>query len=174
MRRFLAAALVVGLCCFASVLQAAVYEWVDDKGVVNFTDNADKIPSKYMGKAKEKSPENSRITVTPSSTVDAPPVEKSGADGSFGGFSKGWWKSRFSELRDEKKSIENSLLVKKEELNTLRRKKVIYQRGSDRIAYNEQHEEIARDEARIKELEEKLLALDADAAKAGVPFEWRQ
>ncbi len=33
---------------------AAVYEWKDDNGVVNFTDDPENIPAKYLKKAKKR------------------------------------------------------------------------------------------------------------------------
>ncbi|GAB7027531.1 DUF4124 domain-containing protein [Geotalea toluenoxydans] len=159
----------------ASQSQAAVYQWVDDKGVVHFTDNADKIPSKYLNKVRERESVNGSVTVTPSTvqpgkqpdsgdTVDRAPVRED----------EGVWRSRFSGLREEKKQVERGLVAKKEKLATLRRKKATYGRGSDRTAYYDQYAEIERDETRIKELEQRLRDLDAEAGRAGVPLEWRQ
>ncbi|MHB8058012.1 MAG: DUF4124 domain-containing protein [Desulfuromonadaceae bacterium] len=42
--------LLLVLCCSA-VADAVTYNWTDDQGVVNFTDNPDRIPAKYRSKA---------------------------------------------------------------------------------------------------------------------------
>lgn len=156
---------------------AAVYEWVDDKGVVHFTDNADKIPPKYLKKVRERDNGAGSVTITPQAVPSDRPSDRQ--TGSAAGRERirndeGVWRSRFTSLREEKKRIELGLAAKREKLMTLRRKRTIYQRSTDRTAYNEQNAEIEQDEARIKELEKKLLELDAEAARAGVPMEWRQ
>lgn len=171
------ALLSVFLWIQTSESQAAVYQWVDDKGVVHFTDNADKIPSKYLNKVRERESVNGSVTVTPSTVKPSKQSDRGSGDAAGRvpvGENEEMWRSRFSGLREEKKQIEAGLEAKKEKLAILRRKKALYLRGSDRTAYYEKNTEIERDEARIKELEQRLRDLDAEAARAGVPTEWRQ
>lgn len=155
---------------------AAVYEWVDDKGVVHFTDDADKIPAKYLQKVKERESVKGTVIIIPSTgTADgAKDIGSSTEPPAATRLDEDLWRSRFQALREEKKQLEEGLVAKREKLNTLRRKKVIYGRGSDRVAFNDEFNDIARDEASIKELEQKLKDLDTEASKAGVPLEWRQ
>jgi len=40
------------LCC-AAVVEAEVYTWTDDQGVVTYTDNPARIPSRYSGQMRE-------------------------------------------------------------------------------------------------------------------------
>lgn len=159
--------------------QASTYEWLDEKGVVHFTDDPDRIPAKYLKRVKERDSVKEEATKPPSppATESAAPVvsDDKGRDGRiYGGHGEDWWRSGFATLRAEIKSLENGLVVKRENLNVVRRKRVIYQRGSDRVAFNDLNDEIKRDEAKIKELQEQLNALDMEAAKVGVPLEWRQ
>lgn len=46
--------------------------------------------------------------------------------------------------------------------------------GALRAEYYKLKDEIEKDEARIKEIEQELVSVDAEATKAGVPFEWRK
>ena len=39
--------------CNATVVEAEVYTWTDDQGVVTYTDNAARIPFRYTGQQKE-------------------------------------------------------------------------------------------------------------------------
>lgn len=156
---------------FTAVAQADTYRWVDDKGVIHFTDNPDRIPSKYLKRVQEVSsqespapiPQRQSQTATRDSSPDLP-----------GGLSEQAWRSRFSALRAELKALKDELPVKREALDQFRRKRIIYQRPQDRSAYNQQMEKIERDEARISELEAQLAALDIEASRAGVPLGWRQ
>ena len=47
-------------------------------------------------------------------------------------------------------------------------------RAQDREAVNTLDAEISVDELRISELQSRIAELDQQAAKAGVPAEWRQ
>jgi hypothetical protein len=182
MKVFLILFMATFLSSFAA--RAATYEWVDDKGVVNFTDNPDKIPAKYRKKVKKR-PYGTyeKPTMAPSGKIQEQPQPVTGTESELGGQNRRklfsghdetWWRSRFAGVRNELKEIQDGLPRKKEELIALRRKMTIYKTGHDRKAYYEKLAEIEKDEARIKDLNEQLDALDGEASKVGVPFEWRQ
>lgn len=173
----LIAAMVV-MAGFIAAAGADTYHWVDDKGVVHFTDNPDRIPPKYLKRVRE-------IPTTeppPSTTHDSPSLQqkpdqqpqKNVGPVLPGGFSEETWRSRFTSLRTELKALQDALPGKREALNQLRRKRIIYQRTQDRVAYNAEEEQIERDQARINELQAQLSALEIEASRAGVPMSWRQ
>jgi hypothetical protein len=174
--------LFMGTFIFSLTASAAMYEWTDNKGVVNFTDNPDKIPAKYLKKVKKRS--SIIVDVTGSSPVEktqekAPPASAQepvtqNIEKLYGGHDQSWWRSRFSGIRNELKAVQDGLPGKKENLIGLRRKMTIYNYAHDRKAYYDKMAEIKNDEAREKELNEQLNSLDAEASKAGVPSEWRQ
>jgi hypothetical protein len=178
MRQLIAAMVITA--GFSAVACADVYRWVDDKGVVHFTDDPDRIPGKYL-KSVTKRPAPSS---PPSSSGSSQPVSSSpqqvrqppGIPGTAlsGGMNEQTWRSRFSALRTEIKTLQNGLPAKREALDQLRRKRIIYQRTQDRMAYNDLNANIERDEARIAELQAQLSALEVEASKAGVPLDWRQ
>jgi len=167
---------------FSLTAGATMYEWTDNKGVVNFTDNPDKIPAKYLKKVKKRP--SITVDATGSSTVEktqekAPPVSgqepvTQNIEKIYGGHDQSWWRSRFSGIRNELKAVQDGLPGKREDLISLRRKMTIYNYAHDRKAYYDKLDEIKNDEAREKELNEQLNSLDAEASKAGVPSEWRQ
>ena len=171
--RFLLLLLMV-LLAGAGTGQAATYEWVDAGGVVHFTDDPGNIPEKYRDKAKKLENGIPNIISEPAAPPAAPTITGGMTEGANAGHDQQWWHSRYTELRNEIKGVREALPQKKEKLVELRRKRVIFQRGSDRVAYNDLAKEIAADEARLQQLEEQLAALDQEAAKAGVPLEWRQ
>ena len=161
---------------------AATYEWKDEKGVVNFTDNPDKIPAKYLKKVKKRpsitvdetgtSTEGKNQEKAPSVSAQEPVTQN--MEKLYGGHDQSWWRSRFSGLRNELKAVQDGLPGKKEDLIGLRREFNIYHYGRDRKAYYDKLAEIENDEAREKELNEQLKALDVEASRAGVPSEWRK
>jgi len=167
---------------FSLTAGAAMYEWTDNKGVVNFTDNPDKIPAKYLKKVKKRpsitgdqtgsSPAEKTQEKAPAASGQEPDTQK--IEKLYGGHEQIWWRSRFSDIRNELKAVQEGLLGKKEELVGLRRQMTIYNYGRDRKAYYDKLAEIEKDETREKELNEQLNSLDIEASKAGVPAEWRQ
>ncbi|WP_298439361.1 DUF4124 domain-containing protein [Geobacter sp.] len=160
---------------WAQISHGATYQWVDEKGVVNFTDDPDKIPPKYLKKAR-------KITELSPSAPSGPSQQERGSEPPppqpaptlIGGKDEQAWRARFSSLRAEIKALREGLPAKEEELVQLRRKRVIFKGAPERVAYYAKKEEIEKDEARIKELEAELAALDQEASRAGVPLEWRK
>ena len=178
MKQFIRAfAIVAG---FTVVASADTYRWVDDAGVIHFTDNPDRIPSRYLKRVQEiPSPTDS--VPKPKAKPPAPPSQRQSQPTTDlvapllpGGLSEQVWRSRYTTIRAELKVLRDGLPEKQEALNQLRRKRFIFQRYQDRLAYNQQKDNIEHDEARIKELEGQLSALDVEASRVGVPMEWRK
>jgi hypothetical protein len=161
---------------------AAMYEWTDDKGVVNFTDNPKNIPAKYRNKVKKRP----SITGEPTESVPAgtpqpgespqalEPTPQPGKSVMYGGHDESWWRSRYSNLHQELKALQDGLPTKREDLSAARRKFTVYQFPQNRRAYYDLMAEVDKDEARIKDLTNQLESLDVEAARAGVPLDWRR
>lgn len=163
-------ALFIAMFAF-SVAQAEVYQWVDRQGVVHFTDDLDNVPARYRKKVKTIESAAPGERPIPPAAAPAPAAKKAEL---YGGRDQNWWSTTFRMARGELRTAREQLAGKQESLTALRRKRVIYQRTRDRIAYNELKEEIGRDEEKIKQLQEKLANLESEADRAGVPPEWRQ
>jgi hypothetical protein len=152
-----------------------MYEWTDNEGVINFTDNPGNIPAKYLKRVKKRP----SIDVKTGETAIAPPqAPAEGARGEtgvlHGGHNEDWWRSEFGKPRDEKKLLEDALPAKRDALEQARRTLAIYPYPPNRQAYYDLLAEIQRDEARIEELNKQLQSLDNEASRAGVPFGWRK
>ena len=170
--------LISAVFAVTSVASGATYEWIDSKGVVHFTDDPDRIPAKYLKRVRE------RESLKGEEMKSAPSPEKSSAPSAagsmdthgqaYGGNDEKRWRSRFVGLRTDIKGLEDGLAQKREKLIVLQRKRTLYHRPGDRVAVNDLTDEIARDEARIKELREELDKTEADAVRSGVPSGWRQ
>jgi len=171
--------LFLGLSVIAS---ADIYQWVDNKGVVNFTDNIESIPKKYQkkvkilssGEASQEAPASGPAQPA-EQNVPVPQPEKSLQQQKiFGGHDETWWRSQYGTLRGELAQIQANLPSKRSEAEQLRRKLVIFTYARNRVEYQDKLAEIQRDEGRITTLTEQLSSLDTQASAAGVPFEWRQ
>lgn len=175
-----AVAMLITLAPFvvAPAGEAATYEWVDDAGVVHFTDDQGRIPAKYLKRAKELNSGSHEDVKSP-----AAPVPQAAPSPAFsperkvvkpGGYREGYWRSKFASLRGEIKKLEESLPAMKEELNKLNRKKIVYGRASDRVARGKAAQAVTEAEERIKLLQEELKTLEYEASQADVPSEWRR
>lgn len=176
--RFALLVLLVVLSSAASFAQAAFYEWIDADGVVHITDNRNKIPKKYQPKARRlELPEELGPAMAAPPAPQAPtqpPTRASGPQTEPGGHTQMWWRERFASLRSELEKLQGALPQKEAKLVELRRQRVIFTRARDREAVNAMESEISADEARITELRSQIEALDQEAARAGVPAEWRR
>jgi len=195
--RWMIVLLITVFACSAAL--ADVYEWVDREGVTHFTDNLDKVPAKYREKVKRReSVAGEKGEATQVQSPPPEPVSEKPKAAVYGGHDENWWRSGFRSLQEELQHIKEKLPEKREELTKLRRqwivsmgrtpkegestsdpenyvtKSALSTPGQHRVAYYEKKGEIEKDEARIKEIEGQLTSLDADATRAGVPFEWRK
>lgn len=173
MKQLIAVAGIVAI--WISLAQADTYRWVDDKGVVHFTDDPDRIPSRYLKRVQEIPADPSSLQQDKApAPLTAPPSQAGSGSILPGGLPEPAWRSRFTTIRAEMKALQDGLTKKREALDQLRRKRIIYQRSQDRLAYSEQADDIERDEVRSRELEAQLNALENEASRAGVPLEWRR
>jgi len=164
--------LLSGLMMMVGVAHGEIYQWSDKSGVVHFTDNPDNIPQLYRGKARE-------VDATPTVQESEKPPEtqtttQEKAAPTYGGHDENWWRSSYRSIRDEMKRIQDKLPGKQEDLSVLRRRRALFQRPSDRVAFFALDDEIKGDEQRLTDLQKRLDALDAEATSAGVPLEWRK
>jgi hypothetical protein len=177
MKRFSVVCILTALA--ASPALGDIFQWTDDKGVVHFTDDADRVPSRYKGKVRVQptEPQAPAAKPAPAQPEQVRPVvvqpEPAGTT-LYGGHDEGWWRGRFLELRGSLAGIQNGLPAKRERLLQLNRERVLYTRARDRVAYYDLQAEIDRDEAQIAEFQKNLQDLDREASSAGVPFDWRK
>ncbi len=173
--------LILTVFLFSTNVQAALYQWTDDRGVINFTDNPDSVPAKYRKRVKKRPSINmegdesgsiQQEGESPQTTEPAPAFENQPL--LYGGHNEDWWRSQFKSLRSELKNIQDGLPAKKEELEAARRKMTIYAYPRYRKAYYDLLADIEKDNNRIKELNGQLESLDNEASRAGVPMDWRQ
>jgi hypothetical protein len=158
-------------------VQAEIFEWIDGQGVVHFTDDLDKVPSKFRKKVQIKTPASGGGGGATAEKVQPPAVAAPLSEVKellYGGHDEHWWRSSFNVAQEEIKNTQDQLAVKKQSLAELHRKRVIFQKPSDRVAYYSLADEISGDEEKIKTLQTQFTTLQAEADKVGVPQEWRQ
>ena len=154
--------------------QGAVYQWLDEKGNISFTDNPANIPEKYRQSA-------TRLDETPSSKkpkTNIAPEAPSSNDADQGsktlddnGRDEQWWRARTQELRHRKEL----LLAEKERLTS--RVNPLGSLGLGSIEANEQAKE---SKGRLEQIKNEIETIDYDlnvllpeeARKANAPPGW--
>lgn len=176
--------LLITLVFVATSAQASTYKWVDDQGTLNFTEDPGNIPKKYRKNARivtEEEPaadeaENKETGsgVKPQEKAPDPvaaqgtaPTEKQDKKKAvYGGKDATVWKSEFSRLRSELKTIDEQLGSKR----------TLFSDPSklSRTQYKSLQYEIKNLEQLWNDLAAKLKSLRADATREGVPLEFQQ
>jgi len=181
-----------------SPVYGETYQWEDDQGGVHFTDNANKIPAKYRKKVRQResmSGEGSVVQPAPRTEPLPAAQQKQQRVELFGGQPVGWWQQRFAVLKRDLAAASAALNEKQEALqqahhayrvslgtsqikNDNKAKDTVKSFalnsiGAKRKAYYDLQAEVPEAEAKVKDLEGQLVALQAEADAAGVPAEFR-
>jgi hypothetical protein len=166
------------LLLLTSGVQAAVFEWTDDKGVVHFTDNPERVPAKYRHKARERESISGETSATapesPQQAVPAPAPPAPVKPELYGGHDLDWWRNEYRTLTKAISAATDDLAKAKEDLGAARRKKMIFERTRDREGYVQRKTDVEARENRLADLQKRLADLESAAARAGVPPRWQE
>jgi uncharacterized protein YfcZ (UPF0381/DUF406 family) len=174
MRKFF---ILLILLAFAIPANAAtIYKWVDEEGVVNFTDDYNHVPSSYRDRVEAK--DNLTEGVVPAYTSDAPPRERGEAKTDIYGRDETWWREKVQpwkeQLKEATENYENAYKEFIEQGEGLVRvkfgSKTQYQMGTYALPGLTQQLEEHR--AQIAEAEDMLHKLSKEAEKAKANPEW--
>jgi hypothetical protein len=157
-----------------------IYQWVDEKGTVHFTDDFNQIPEKYQDQVKErKTPKEPASAPSPSPSIKPPqgkkPPEPSGEKKDILGRGEDWWRDQAMEWKQklikaqkDYEAAQAALKTKEKELEEARFKPKSFQRKlQDEVKVleqkaNEQKKQV--DEA--KNMLERVLPRQAEEHRA--------
>jgi hypothetical protein len=159
---------------------ANIYKWVDEKGVVNFTDDYNKIPPSYRDRVEVR--EYIEEGGSPLHTLEAPPTvatkPKEEVRTDIYGRDETWWREKVRPWKEQlKKATENyemahhKLMEKAENLGSVWK----YSRGYYRVNVLEidrLKEEMAKYDAQIAEAKEQLEKLSKEAEESKADPDW--
>jgi len=159
----------------ATIASAQLYEWTDDRGNVSFTDNPDSIPAKYRNRAKVRDE-------AMKGAVEKGEVKKEGGSlpqtqeepkspDFYGGRPLSAWQAAYARKLGTLESLQARLSELKDEQNSARRKKIVYQRPADRRALLVKNQELEAAEARVKVAEKELADVRSQAESFGITIE---
>jgi hypothetical protein len=158
-----------------------IYKWVDEKGVVNFTDDFNNVPSPYRGQVEAK--EYITEGGSPLTTEDRPassvlPQTKEEVRADIYGRDETWWRERVSpwnerlqEATSNRDRTQNEIVRRAEELGT----KTFWSRSQYQIQASgvaRLKEAMMMYEAQIAEVRSQLAKLSKEAEETKANPEW--
>ena len=167
--------LIMAILLFASPGRTGeVWRWVDERGVVHFTDSPDSVPEKYRKDIDHRELPEERET-SPGTTREAKEVTEEPRDRY--GRGEDYWVKRANEIKGqlnraqeeyERVRLEYNDLIAKYNATRSRAKRRQYQTEIESL--QAQLDLRGEDIERTKEILEKTLPEEAE--RAGVPVEW--
>jgi hypothetical protein len=117
------------LCVLVTPVSAAtIYKWEDERGVVNFTDDFDNVPSAYRDQVEVKeylTEGGSPLTTAEKPSPSAAPAPKEELRADIYGRDETWWRGRvrpwnelLKEATENHERVQKKFLAKAEELST--------------------------------------------------------
>jgi len=161
-----------------------MYQWTDESGTVNFSDNPIEIPGEYEKGAKKR--DSIKREASPHQAENSKKYRPPNWAGLLhGGHDENWWRSRFAELHAQIRMKKDTISKKQAKL------KVVHFRMAEsdaigaptamygspqknRREYKDLYYEIKADEESVTALEKELESLAIEASRTGVPFDWQQ
>ncbi|HZV82539.1 MAG TPA: DUF4124 domain-containing protein [Geobacteraceae bacterium] len=149
-----------------------LYEWTDDSGSVNFSDDPEHIPAKYRSRAKTRESTTGETaekgeTRKEKSPVQAAPSTRSAPE-LYGGRTLSWWQESYAAKSKRLQALQARLAKLKDEQITARRKKLTLQRAMDRTALNAKMEEVTAMEAQVTDMEKEMAEFKSLAESSGL------
>jgi len=151
---------------------AQVYKWVDEKGIVHFTDDITQIPEKYRRAIEEREVTEEKIETKEEGEA---PQKKKQADSYKDRLGRGeqYWKARVEESRKKLESLQEKVEALRLKYNELTEKFNASKSSAERATIRNNREQIKTqmDELRVqigetKEILEKKIPEEASLYKA--------
>jgi hypothetical protein len=165
------------LLAFASIANAAIiYKWVDDKGVVNFTDDYSIVPPEYRDQVSTAVMEETPSAGGPTSPrATAGKIEEAKTD--IYGLDEVWWKEKAlpwkEQLKEATANYETTNMKIIERAEALSRK---YwsptQYKMNMVDLEKLKEERLKYQGQIAEAKEKLERISKEAVEAKADLNW--
>ena len=169
---------LIFLILFAFILpaySATVYKWVDKNGVVNFTDDYEKVPPLYRNQVQEEEREEVQKLPSPPTSPQTPPPKEEETGKDVYGRDEAWWQDRVhpwkEQLKDATENLEKAqkkFIEKTEELS----QKGLGSRARYKVESDKYKEERMKYEAQIAEAKEMLEKFSKEAKEAKADPAW--
>jgi chromosome segregation ATPase len=155
----------------ATLSNAQLYKWVDEKGTVHFTDDITQIPERHRRTVEEREVEEEKIETK--ETGEAPQKKQPDSDKDRLGRGEEYWKARVEESRKKLESLQEKVESLRLKYNELTEKYNTSKSSAERAMIRNDREQIRNqmDELRLqigetKEMLEKKIPEEASLYRA--------
>lgn len=155
----------------AEISFGQVYKWVDEKGLVHFTDDMSQIPEKYRRAIEEIGVQEERKE--PQTEGESPPKKKEDTYRDRSGRGEEYWKGRVEEWKKKLQTLQESVENLRLKYNELTEKFNTSKSSAERATIRNERELIKNQMdqyrsqiAEAKEMLEKKIPEEADLYKA--------
>jgi hypothetical protein len=168
--------LLILLVFISPAYAGTAYKWVDEKGIVGFTDDFSIIPPEYRGRISTEVMEETPSVGVPTSPQAAPPkIEEAKTD--IYGLGENWWRDKVSPWRERLKeataNYETTNMKIIERAEALSRK---YwsptQYKMNMVDLEKLKEERLKYQTQIAEAKERLERISKEAVEAKADLNW--
>jgi chromosome segregation ATPase len=163
--------LILLLLFTATFSYAQVYKWVDEKGIVHFTDDITQIPEKYRRTIEER--EVKEESIETKEAGEAPQKKQADAYKDRLGRGEEYWKGRVEESKKKLQSLQEKVESLRLKYNELTEKFNTSKSSAERATIRNDREQIKNqmDELRVqigevKEMLEKKIPEEASLYRA--------
>lgn len=156
---------------------ATIYKWVDKNGVINFSDDYEKVPPPYRDQIQKEEQEDVQEPApsAPSSQVTQPPIEPKEEEKDIYGRNEAWWREKVRPWKEQLKEANENLERLRQEYSdktaTMAQKGLV-SRARYQIETKRYNEEKAKYEAKINEAKERLEKLSREAEESKANPDW--
>jgi predicted ribosome quality control (RQC) complex YloA/Tae2 family protein len=170
--------ILIFLVLFAFILPvdaATIYKWVDKKGVVNFTDDYEKVPPLYRNQVQEEGKEEVKKMPPPPTSPQPLPLKEEEIGKDIYGRDETWWQDRVLPWKERlKEATENLERVSKEfaDKTVEMGRKGLVSRARHQTEANKYNEEKKKYEAQITEAKEMLEKFSKEAEESKANPDW--
>jgi len=155
----------------ATLSYAQIYKWVDEKGIVHFTDDITQIPEKHRGTVQELESREEKIETKEEG--EAPQKKQADSYKDRLGRGEEYWKGRVEESRKKLQSLQEKVETLRLKYNELTEKFNTSKSSAERAMIRNDREQIKNqmDELRVqigeaKEMLEKKIPEEASLYRA--------
>ena len=154
---------------------ATIYKWVDKNGVVNFTDDYEKVPPLYRNQVQEEEREEVQKLPPPPTSPQTPPPKEEETVKDIYGRDEAWWQDRVrpwkEQLKDTNENLEKAQKKFAEKTVEMGRKGLV-SRARYQAEAEKYNEEKMKYEAQIAEANEMLEKFSKEAQEAKANPDW--
>jgi len=155
-----------------------VYKWMDKDGVVNFTDNYNRIPSEYRNQVQKLEFGDSQEVETPAALPPVSTYEDKGARVDIYGKGDDYWRAKVRPWKKQLQEATENIKIITRKINERAKEEAgknlsRTQLNIDLAYRNQLLEEISKYQAQIRKANEMLNEITEEAKEAKARPEWR-